>query len=113
MVIGGRQVARDPPQQRNVIVIGQEYSDFRDSQVGAHNVCPILSRHCETSRMFVDSCNVQAEVVDARSVVGSRYGSSSASARQSPASRGGSGYTVVGAGFRRRRSLDTFLSLVL
>ena len=37
VVIGGRQVARDPPQQRNVIVIGQEYSDFRDSQVGAHN----------------------------------------------------------------------------
>ena len=73
-----------------------------------------LSTHCEISRMYVDSSNVQAEVVDARSVVGSRYGTSSASARQSPASRGGSGYTVVGAGFRRRRrSLDTFLSLVL
>ena len=71
-------------------------------------------RNCETSRMYVDSSNVQAEVVDARSVVGSRYGTSSASARQSPASRGGSGYTVVGAGFRRRRrNLDTFLSLVL
>ena len=57
---------------------------------------------------------IQAEVVDARSVVGSRYGSGAASSRQSPGSRAGAGFTVVGAGFRRRRrNLDTFLSLVL
>ena len=53
-------------------------------------------------------------MVDARSVVGSRYGSGAASSRQSPGSRAGAGFTVVGAGFRRRRrNLDTFLSLVL
>ena len=74
-----------------MIVIGQQYSDTRD----------------------------QPEVVEARTVVGSRYGGSSSvvgassGARSRPAS--GSQFTVVGAGFRRKRSpgVERFLRLVL
>ena len=75
-----------------MIVIGQQYSDTRD----------------------------QPEVVEARTVVGSRYGggssvvgASSASRSRRPAS--GSQFTVVGAGFRRKRSpgVERFLRLVL
>ena len=78
--------------ERSVIVIGQQYSDTRD----------------------------QAEVVEARTVVGSRYGGggssvvgASSGARSRPAS--GSQFTVVGAGFRRKRSpgVERFLRLVL
>ena len=88
VVIGGRQSARRPP-ERNVVVIGQEYSDFRDQ-----------------------------EVVQSRHVVGSRYsGSSSGSgvsvSRSAPS--GGSQFTVIGAGFRKRRSLalESFLRQIL
>ena len=68
-----------------MIVIGQEYSDFRDN-----------------------------EQVESRHVVGSRYsgvnsGSGVTAARSSPSSS----FTVVGAGFRRKRDLETFLKLVL
>ena len=74
-----------------MIVIGQQYSDTRD----------------------------QPEVVEARTVVGSRYGGgssvvgASSIARSRPAS--GSQFTVVGAGFRRKRSpgVERFLRLVL
>ena len=85
-MIGGRQSSRAPP-ERNVIVIGQEYSDFRDNEQG----------------------------VESRHVVGSRYsgasnsGSGVTAARSSPSSS----FTVVGAGFRRKRDLETFLKLVL
>ena len=90
VVIGGRQQPRQVP-ERSVIVIGQQYSDTRD----------------------------QAEVVEARTVVGSRYGGgssvvgASSAARSRPAS--GSQFTVVGAGFRRKRSpaVESFLRLVL
>ena len=77
--------------ERSVIVIGQQYSDTRD----------------------------RPEVVEARTVVGSRYGGgssvvgASSGARSRPAS--GSQFTVVGAGFRRKRSpgVERFLRLVL
>ena len=90
VVIGGRQSPRKAP-ERNVIVIGQEYSDFRD----------------------------EVEVTEARTVVGSRYGGGSSvvgasgAARSRPSS--GSQFTVVGAGFRRKRSpgAERFLRLVL
>ena len=91
MVIGGRQ-SQPAPRQNNVIVIGQEYSDFRDEQ----------------------------EVIQSRHVVGSRYsGSSSAgsgvvAARTSSGGRGSSsGVVVVGAGFRRKRAVDSFLRMIL
>merc|ERR1719341_3125779 len=77
VVIGGRQQPRQVP-ERSVIVIGQQYSDTRN----------------------------QPEVVEARTVVGSRYGGgssvvgASSVARSRPAS--GSQFTVVGAGFRRK-----------
>ena len=89
VVIGGRQAPRQVP-ERSVIVIGQQYSDTRD----------------------------QAEVVEARTVVGSRYGGASVVGASSAArSRlaSGSQFTVVGAGFRRKRSpeVESFLRLVL
>jgi len=82
-VIGGRQSARTPP-ERNVIVIGQEYSDRRES-----------------------------EVVESRHVVGSRYSGNSGSGVTSARSSPGSSFTVVGAGFRRRRDLEAFMRLIL
>ena len=91
VVIGGRQ-SQAPPRQNNVIVIGQEYSDFRD----------------------------EPEVISSRHVVGSRYsGASSGSsgvvaARTSSGGRGSSsGVVVVGAGFRRKRAVESFLRLIL
>jgi len=83
IVIGGRQSARTPP-ERNVIVIGQEYSDRRES-----------------------------EVVESRHVVGSRYSGNSGSGVTSARSSPGSSFTVVGAGFRRRRDLEAFMRLIL
>ena len=61
----------------------------------------------------------KVEVTEARTVVGSRYGGgssvvgASSAARSRPSS--GSQFTVVGAGFRRKRSpgAERFLRLVL
>ena len=85
IVIGGRQTARQPPVD-NFVVIGQEYSDFRE-----------------------------AEQVQSRAVVGSRYGetSSFSGGRTAPAAPA-RGFTVVGAQRRRRAAaLEKFLSFVL
>ena len=85
MVIGGRQSARQPP-ERNVVVIGQEYTRDRDT----------------------------GEVVQSRHVVGSRYGGASSGVTASRSSSGGSQFTVIGAGFRKRRSvIESFLKQIL
>ena len=84
-MIGGRQ-SPSPPPVDNFVVIGQEYSDFRET-----------------------------ETVQSRHVVGSRYSGDTntfSGGRTAPAR----GFTVVGAGFKRRRrnvALEEFLSLVL